>query len=83
MPRSAGVAQGTVVLAGPMIPDEYPESERLYRWLRADVISGDQTELVEPGVAHGIPSIKICRFSEDRAADLVVLGRKRPGSSLL
>jgi nucleotide-binding universal stress UspA family protein len=76
VPRFAGVAEGTGMIAGPMSPDDCPEVDRLRRWLEADVLNGE-TEWVELGVAYGIPGIEICRFAEDRKADLVVLGRKR------
>lgn len=76
-PRFAGVAEGTGMAAGRMGADDYPEVERLRRWLEADVLSAGDIERVELGVAYGIPGIEICRFSEDRGADLVVLGRKR------
>ena len=77
VPRFAGVAEGTGMVSGPMSADDSLEVDRLRRWLEADVLSGGETERVELGVGYGIPGIEICRFSEDRGADLVVLGRTR------
>jgi nucleotide-binding universal stress UspA family protein len=49
----------------------------LRRWLEADVLSPDEAERTELGIAYGIPGIEICRFAEGAQADLLVLGRKR------
>jgi nucleotide-binding universal stress UspA family protein len=51
--------------------------ERLQRWLDADLQSARPHTPVELGIAFGVPSIEICRFAEQRAADLLVLGRKQ------
>lgn len=50
---------------------------RLRRWLETDVLSPDEAESAELGIAYGIPGIEICRFAERAQADLLVLGRKR------
>lgn len=50
--------------------------ERLQHWLAAGVIPAGAGVPVELGIAFGIPGIEICRFAEQRAADLLVLGRK-------
>lgn len=76
-PRFAGVAEGIGMVSSDMSADDRPEVGRLRRWLEADVLSGGDTTQVELGVAYGIPGIEICRFSEDRGTDLLVLGRKR------
>lgn len=73
-PRFAGVAEGTGFVAA---PDEFPELERLHRWLQAGVLSGEQIGQVQLGVAFGIPGIEICRYADENEADLLVLGRKR------
>jgi nucleotide-binding universal stress UspA family protein len=49
--------------------------ERLQRWLH-DELSQDSPVPVELGIAFGVPGIEICRFAEQRGADLLVLGRK-------
>jgi nucleotide-binding universal stress UspA family protein len=51
--------------------------ERLQQWLGTDLASAGTSTPVELGIALGVPGIEICRFSEERAADLLVLGRKR------
>ena len=48
--------------------------ERLGQWLEADLRRPHPP--VEMGIAFGVPGIEICRFAEQRAADLLVLGRK-------
>ena len=49
--------------------------EQLERWLQAEV-AGRPGVKVELGIALGLPGIEICRFAEQRGADLLVLGRK-------
>lgn len=49
--------------------------ERLQRWLHAE-LKPDFPVPVELGIAFGVPGIEICRFAEQRGADLLVLGRK-------
>jgi nucleotide-binding universal stress UspA family protein len=49
--------------------------ERLQRWLHAELKPGCPVP-VELGIAFGVPGIEICRFAEQRGADLLVLGRK-------
>ena len=51
--------------------------ERLQRWLSADVLSAGDDLPVALGIAFGVPGIEICRFAEQRDADLLVLGRKQ------
>jgi nucleotide-binding universal stress UspA family protein len=51
--------------------------ERLQRWLGADLPSAETGPPVELDIAFGVPAIEICRFAEQRGADLLVLGRKR------
>jgi nucleotide-binding universal stress UspA family protein len=51
--------------------------ERLQRWLEAELKSAPPDTHVELGIAFGVPGIEICRFAEQRAADLLVLGRKQ------
>lgn len=50
--------------------------ERLAHWLERDLASASARLDVELGCAHGIPSVEICRFAENRRADLLILGRK-------
>ena len=49
--------------------------ERLQRWVHAELRPGCPVP-VELGIAFGLPGIEICRFAEQRQADLLVLGRK-------
>jgi nucleotide-binding universal stress UspA family protein len=51
--------------------------ERLQQWLEADLMYARTDKPVELGIAFGVPGIEICRFAEQRAADLLVLGRKQ------
>jgi nucleotide-binding universal stress UspA family protein len=51
--------------------------ERLQRWLEADLTAAGAGTSVDLGIAFGVPGIEICRFAEQRAADLLVLGRKQ------
>lgn len=50
--------------------------ERLAHWLEHDLASAPSGLQVELGCAHGIPSVEICRFAENRRANLLILGRK-------
>jgi nucleotide-binding universal stress UspA family protein len=73
-PRFAAVGGGT----GDTPPlDHASELGRLHRWLEAGVLASDDLGRVRLGVAYGIPGIEICRFADEKQADLVVLGRKR------
>jgi nucleotide-binding universal stress UspA family protein len=45
-------------------------------WLEHDLAAAPPGVTVELGCAHGIPSVEICRFAENRRADLLILGRK-------
>lgn len=56
--------------------DEALETERLQRWLEADVLPPDDRRGVETAVVFGVPGVEICRFGEGHDADLMVLGRK-------
>ena len=49
--------------------------EKLQRWVEAE-LRPDCPVPVELGIALGVPAIEICRFAEQRGADLLVLGRK-------
>jgi nucleotide-binding universal stress UspA family protein len=49
--------------------------ERLQQWLATEFAAGPAIP-VELGIAFGVPGIEICRFAEQRGADLLVLGRK-------
>ncbi len=65
--RVAGVVVGSECAAGGL--------ERLQRWVEAELKS-DTTVPVELGIAFGLAGIEICRFAEQRGADVLVLGRK-------
>jgi nucleotide-binding universal stress UspA family protein len=49
--------------------------ERLQRWVEAELKPTCPVS-VELGIAFGVPGIEICRFAEQRGADLLLLGRK-------
>lgn len=49
---------------------------RLEQWLEPDLARHPGVK-VELGIALGLPGIEICRYAEQRGADLLVLGRKR------
>jgi nucleotide-binding universal stress UspA family protein len=49
--------------------------ERLQRWVETELRPQCPVP-VELGIAFGLPGIEICRFAEQRSADLLVLGRK-------
>jgi nucleotide-binding universal stress UspA family protein len=49
--------------------------ERLQQWLATELAAGPAIP-VELGIAFGVPGIEICRFAEQRGADLLMLGRK-------
>jgi nucleotide-binding universal stress UspA family protein len=72
--RLVSVGDGTA-------PTDWGEDEtaltRLRSWLEADVLSPDEAQGTELGIAYGIPGIEICRLAERAQADLLVLGRKR------
>lgn len=61
----------TVVPAEPV-----PAAARLEQWLGAELAAAPPETPVGTEVTFGIPSIEICRFAEERRADLLVLGRK-------
>ena len=73
--RLVSVAQGTGSTNG----DEEDEAALRYlrRWLEAGVLSPDEVQTAELGIASGVPGIEICRLAEQGDADLLVLGRKR------
>ena len=48
---------------------------RLEQWLAAELV-GRPGVALELGIAFGLPGIEICRFAEQRGADLLLLGRK-------
>jgi nucleotide-binding universal stress UspA family protein len=73
MARLIQVAGG----ASPMqTEDDSPPLERLRGWLEGDVVSSDKAAAADLGIAYGVPGIEICRFAEEKQADLVVVGRK-------
>jgi nucleotide-binding universal stress UspA family protein len=64
------------VVGGVVGPDGAATAlERLQRWVEAE-LRADCPVPVELGLAFGLPGIEICRFAEERRADLLVLGRK-------
>jgi nucleotide-binding universal stress UspA family protein len=67
---------GSVVGGGVIGPDGAATAlERLQRWVEAELEPTSPVS-VELGIAFGVPGIEICRFAEQRGADLLVLGRK-------
>jgi nucleotide-binding universal stress UspA family protein len=64
------------VVGGVVGPDGAATAlERLQRWVEAELEATCPVS-VELGIAFGVPGIEICRFAEQRGADLLVLGRK-------
>jgi nucleotide-binding universal stress UspA family protein len=64
------------VVGGVVAPDGAATAlERLQRWVEAELEPTCPVS-VELGIAFGVPGIEICRFAEQRGADLLVLGRK-------
>ena len=59
------------------VPAEQESSElRVRRWLLGDDSPALIDAPIELSVAYGVPGIEICRFAEEWAADLIVVGRK-------
>lgn len=50
--------------------------ERLEQWLEPELSRPSRSLPIKLGIALGSPAIEICRFAEDRGADLLILGRK-------
>ena len=50
--------------------------DRLAAWLESELVREPSIPTPDIGAAFGIPGIEICRFAEDRRADLLILGRK-------
>jgi nucleotide-binding universal stress UspA family protein len=50
--------------------------DRLAAWLESELVKEPAVPTPDIGAAFGIPGIEICRFAEDRRADLLILGRK-------
>jgi nucleotide-binding universal stress UspA family protein len=64
------------VVGGVVGPDGAATAlERLHRWVEAELEPTCPVS-VELGIAFGVPGIEICRFADQRGADLLVLGRK-------
>jgi nucleotide-binding universal stress UspA family protein len=64
------------VVGGVVGPDGAATAlERLQRWVE-DELEPTCPVSVELGIAFGVPGIEICRFADQRGADLLVLGRK-------
>ena len=64
------------VVGGVVGPDGAATAlERLQRGVAAE-LKTDRAVPVELGIACGHPGVEICRFAEQRGADLLVLGRK-------
>jgi nucleotide-binding universal stress UspA family protein len=54
-----------------------PAIEELRQWIESDLRAPSETPPVELAIVSGIPGMEIRRLAEQRAADLVVLGRKQ------
>jgi nucleotide-binding universal stress UspA family protein len=69
----------TRAMAGEGLPAEDAETRevvRLQRWLAPDLQMRNQMPPVDFEIGFGIPGIEICRYAEQAAVDLIVLGRK-------
>jgi nucleotide-binding universal stress UspA family protein len=70
----------TGAMAGARSPAEDAETRevvRLQRWLSPDLQMRNEMPPVDFEIGFGIPGIEICRYAEQAAVDLIVLGRKR------
>ena len=59
------------------IEDERVAIQRLQQWIGSDLPARGEAPPVELAASFGVPGIEICRLADQRAADLVVLGRKQ------
>lgn len=59
------------------IEEERVAIQRLQQWIGSDLPAQGEAPPVELATAFGVPGIEICRLADQRAADLVVLGRKQ------
>jgi nucleotide-binding universal stress UspA family protein len=73
LPARAGA---TTTGGWPTSEADASEIVRLQRWLAADVLALDDTPPVSFDVGFGVPGIEICRYAEQGAVDLIVIGRK-------
>ena len=69
--RTSAMAGG-----GPGEDTETREIVRLQRWLGPDLQMRNPVPPVDFQIGFGIPGIEICRYAEQAAVDLIVLGRK-------
>ena len=53
------------------------EIDQLQRWLAPDLLMRNELPPMDVEIGFGIPGIEICRYAEQAAVDLIVLGRKR------
>jgi len=77
---TGAVPTRTRAMAGAGMPAEETETQeivRLQRWLAPDLRMRNEVPPVDLGIGFGIPGIEICRYAEQAAVDLIVLGRKR------
>lgn len=77
---SNAVSSRTSAMAGGGPPGEDVETReivRLRRWLAPDLQMRNAVPPVDFEIGFGIPGIEICRYAEQAAVDLIVLGRKR------
>lgn len=64
------------VVGGVLGPDGAAAAlERLQGWVEGELTTTCPVS-VELGIAFGVPGIEICRYAEERGADLLILGRK-------
>ncbi len=56
---------------------ESPAIQNLRQWIGSDLRAQSEPPPVELGIVSGIPGLEICRLSERREVDLLVLGRKQ------
>ena len=66
-------------------PDAGPVPVRLEQWIEAELRTAPAIRSVGLAVTFGIPGVEICRFADDHAVDLIVVGRKHrsPATRLL
>lgn len=72
---TASAAQSAALIA--RTRELAPALSDLKARVQSAIPSGNRGIAVSSEVAYGIPGIEICRFADERGADLLVMGRKR------
>ncbi len=67
----------TIPARGTAAEDTSSALARLEQWMDPEIRSAPRQVAVGLGVTFGIPGVEICRFADDHAVDLIVVGRKQ------